>query len=112
MLSSRTAVIEDFCAGVTAVFCYRPDLKGTVYEAVNDQCPLYFLTEQCVTELKSRTEKKLPVIATIVLITACEAPKSNPYSLPEGATYFEVIAQQLDPRHPAMSPASAPGVRH
>jgi len=104
VLSARTVVIDNFSPESTAVFVHRSDLRGLVYEAVNDSCPNYFLAEQCVSELKSLTNKRLPVIATIIMITPCRAPKSNPFNLPEGTQYYEVLARQIDPKHSSSAP--------
>jgi hypothetical protein len=92
---SRHAVFEDFVPGCIAIFCPRQGSR-LVYEAVNIGCPDYILTDQCLQEFKALTERRIPIIATIVLITPVVAGKSNPYGYPEGHKFFDVIAQRTE----------------
>jgi len=81
--------LSQFKPGGFAMF--MPDRNGH-YEACNKNSPNYYLSPFILENFESESKQKAPIFGQIVEIQPNVASSSsNPFALPSGTTYYEVI---------------------
>jgi len=82
-------LFSNFKPGGFAMFL--PDKNGH-YEAFNKNSPHYYLSPFVLENFENESKQKAPIFGQIVEIQPNKASNSsNPFSLPSGTSYYEVI---------------------
>lgn len=76
---------------------FLPNANG-FYEAYNTKCPNYFLSPQVTENFETEIKQKTPVVGQIVQVEPKTAVgPANPFAVPNGTSYFEVLISKYLP---------------